>query len=163
MTRTVGIDPGRKGAIALLHGPELVALVDLPVTKSGIDMTTLARYLAELVGAASETEPPARFVIEEPPFMPGQYGQMTKGRDLGRVEGVVSRWDPLPIIARPPVWKRHHGLIKKPKDAARDVALELWPNAVGLLARKKDVDRADAALIARWHYDISTQPTRRTP
>lgn len=153
MNRTIGIDPGRTGAIALLHNHELVQLVDLPATANGIDMLTLRSYLAEMWGP--EGAPPATIVIEELPFMPNQYGQFTKARDLGRVEGVASLYDPTPIAVRPQTWKKHHGLIKQSKDASRELALELWPNAAPLLARKADVDRAEAALIARWWHDTN--------
>lgn len=39
----------------------------------------------------------------------------------------------------------------KDKDAARALAIELWPAQAQLFARKKDQGRADAALIALHH------------
>ncbi|MCB0969165.1 MAG: hypothetical protein KDB37_20225 [Ilumatobacter sp.] len=148
--RTIAVDPGRGGAIALLHRDVLVAVVDMPIMPDrAIDVWTLARYVEDLIG--DESLP--TFVLEEPPFMPDQANQMTKGRDMGRVEATLARFTTTIIPARPPVWKRHHGLIKQPKDASRELALELWPAAEPLLARKGDVDRAEAALIGRWAWD----------
>ncbi len=158
MSRIIGIDPGRHGAIALLEHGRLVAIVDLPYvgekSKTRVDMVELERLLWDLIGPAMETP---TFVIEEPAFMPGQRGQATASRWLGQIEGVVAGWTPTVVRCYPPVWKRHHGLLKQPKDNSRIHARLLWPTARPWLNRKKDVDRAEAALVARWHFDKITQ------
>jgi crossover junction endodeoxyribonuclease RuvC len=50
----------------------------------------------------------------------------------------------------PTVWKRAAGIPpgKQNKDSARSVAIARWPAQAELFARKMDIDRAEAALIA---------------
>ena len=40
--------------------------------------------------------------------------------------------------------------VTKDKDSSRARALELWPERAELFKRKKDADRAEAALLAEW-------------
>jgi crossover junction endodeoxyribonuclease RuvC len=51
-------------------------------------------------------------------------------------------------IVEPPKWKRSFHLHGKDKEGARQLALQRFPSAHALLARKKDHQRAEAALIA---------------
>jgi len=51
-------------------------------------------------------------------------------------------------IIEPSVWKKFHHLPGKDKEAARQRALQLFPGAHALFSRKKDHQRAEAALIA---------------
>jgi hypothetical protein len=72
------------------------------------------------------------------------------GRSVGVVEMLfAARGIPYRFVT-PIAWKKHFGLTGKDKDAARALALELFPAASGLLQRKKDVGRADALLIAEY-------------
>ena len=77
----------------------------------------------------------------------GSVSMFKFGRSLGVIEGVVGGlgW-PLEWIT-PQTWKKHHGLIGKDKDAARLLAIETWPEHAQTFKRKRDVGRADAALI----------------
>ena len=50
----------------------------------------------------------------------------------------------------PQTWKRHFGLLTKPKDASREKALALFPDSAAMLARKKDHNRAEALLLAQY-------------
>jgi hypothetical protein len=56
-------------------------------------------------------------------------------------------------IVEPSVWKKYHALRGSDKEAGRQRALQLFPTAHALLARRKDHGRAEAALIALagWH------------
>lgn len=56
---------------------------------------------------------------------------------------------PLEII-EPTAWKRFWKLPPKDKERSRQRALELFPSAHSLLARKLDHGRAEAALIALY-------------
>jgi crossover junction endodeoxyribonuclease RuvC len=50
-------------------------------------------------------------------------------------------------------WKKHFNLIKTNKDASRTKAIEIYPSISNKLSRKKDSNKADAILIARYfHY-----------
>jgi crossover junction endodeoxyribonuclease RuvC len=70
------------------------------------------------------------------------------GRATGALEAVIACCElPLTII-EPTAWKKIHGLRGGEKEASRQRALQLFPSAHTLLARKKDHGRAEAALIA---------------
>jgi len=51
-------------------------------------------------------------------------------------------------IIEPTAWKKAHHLRGGDKEGGRQRALQLFPSAHALLARKKDHGRAEAALIA---------------
>ncbi len=62
----------------------------------------------------------------------------------------------LPIhLVTPSVWKRHHGIlaVADPKESGRALAIRLFPASAEQFARKKDHNRADAALIAAYGAD----------
>ena len=64
---------------------------------------------------------------------------------------VVALKIPLHFVA-PTVWQKHFHLSAE-KDKARALALRLWPDRAESFRRKKDADRAEAALIARWYVE----------
>jgi crossover junction endodeoxyribonuclease RuvC len=51
----------------------------------------------------------------------------------------------------PAQWKRHFNLLGKSKEASRSLALRLFPRLATYLKRKKDADRAEALLMAKWY------------
>ena len=51
---------------------------------------------------------------------------------------------------RPSKWKKHFDLINSSKDASRTKAIEMYPALSDQLSRKKDVNKSDAILIARF-------------
>jgi hypothetical protein len=55
-------------------------------------------------------------------------------------------------LVTPSRWKRHHGILGSAdgKEAGRALALRLFPASAETFSRKKDHNRSDAALIARW-------------
>ena len=72
------------------------------------------------------------------------------GRATGAIEAAIAL-SGLPVeIVEPSVWKRALRLPGKDKEAARQRALELFPGAHSLLARKRDHGRAEAILIAMF-------------
>jgi crossover junction endodeoxyribonuclease RuvC len=60
----------------------------------------------------------------------------------------MSRAKCSPRIIEPSTWKKFHDLHGGDKEPARQRALQLFPNAHAMFARKKDHGRAKAALIA---------------
>jgi crossover junction endodeoxyribonuclease RuvC len=144
-----GIDPGAHGAIAVLNGSgDLLEVLDMPSTpeangRSATNAPLLAGILArardrsfcELVGARPTDAKVAAFAF---------------GRARGVIEGCAGALS-LPIVfLTPPTWKR---LADIPpgmgnKDLARTRAIARWPAHADLFARKCNVDRAEAVLIA---------------
>lgn len=149
MTVRIGIDPGAtSGAIACFVDDQLLDVVDMPCAGGIIAPTLLAAELREFALAGFDDRP--TIVVEKVHAMPKQGVSSTFkfGRSLGVIEGVVGAFGwPLTWVT-PQAWKKHHGLIGKDKDAARMLALETWPEHADTFRRKKDVGRADAALIA---------------
>ena len=60
----------------------------------------------------------------------------------------------LPIFfVRPSKWKKHFELINSSKDASRTKAIEMYPKLSSQLSKKKDVNKSDAILIAKFFSD----------
>jgi len=140
----VGIDPGITGAIAVLEGGVLTRIADMPVYGGRV----AGNEFADLLLGAD----PHHVIIEDTHPMPknGSIASFKLGLNTGICCGVTQALG-LPLLRiRPIVWKRRNGLIAQPKDAARGLAQELWPDMAHYFRRVKDQGRADAALIARY-------------
>jgi crossover junction endodeoxyribonuclease RuvC len=87
--------------------------------------------------------------------MPGQgvTSMFNFGQSFGVIKGVCAALS-LPIyFVRPTKWKKHFNLIKTNKEAGRTKAIQVYPEISGKLSRKKDSNKADAILIARYFND----------
>ena len=51
---------------------------------------------------------------------------------------------------RPSKWKKHFDLINSSKDSSRTKVIEMYPSLSDQLSKKKDVNKSDAILIARF-------------
>jgi hypothetical protein len=144
----VGIDPGLSGAVARLHGDKLTILRDFKFRK---DISRAVRSL---------THDAALVVIEAVHAMPGEgvcsvfsFGKST-GTAFGALD-IVHTQDPVEVP--PQTWqnffKKLFGITeKKPfKEMTQELAAKLFPAEKQLfLARKKDHNSADAALMAAY-------------
>lgn len=151
MSLIIGIDPGITGALAALDAESLalVDVVDMPTLLEGkkrrVNGSQLGRILRQW-----KSDPIQMVYLEQVHSMPGQgvASMFSMGRSFGSAETAVTLLG-LPLTYVSPVkWKRRARLIGKDKDVARTRAIELYPNAP--LSRKKDHNRADAMLIARY-------------
>ena len=96
-------------------------------------------------------------VVEHVHAMPGQgvTSMFNFGQSFGVVKGICSALS-LPIyFVRPLKWKRHFNLIKTNKDASRTKVIEIYPEISSKISRKKDSNKADAILIARYFNDTN--------
>ena len=94
-------------------------------------------------------------VVEQVNAMPGQgvTSMFNFGQTFGAIKGVCAALE-LPIfLVRPSKWKKHFELINSSKDASRTKAIEMYPAISNQLARKKDVNKSDAILIARFYSE----------
>lgn len=154
---TIGIDPGASGAIALLCDGELYDADDMPTVprRAGgnqVEPVALAGMIRALRGARVGAHVVA--ILEQVSAMPGQgvSSMFRFGESYGVVRGVLGALS-VPIVHAPPAaWKKALGLAGADKDLARTRAIETWPNSAHLFQRKRDVGRADAALIALWGW-----------
>jgi crossover junction endodeoxyribonuclease RuvC len=94
---------------------------------------------------------PDLVIIERVGAMPKQGVSSTFrfGKSYGVAIGVVAALKiPVHFVAAG-VWKRHFNL-PADKEAARARALQLWPGRAELFSRRRDHNRAEAALLARY-------------
>ena len=151
--KILGIDPGVRGGLAVIDvvddtSPQLVDAIDIPLTgvkaKERIDALAVAAWI--------HGHQPQHAYIERGQAMPrqGASSGFKYGRAVGSLEAVVVLCKIPMTIVEPSVWKRLHGLRGGHKELSRQRALELFPSAHSLLARKRDHGRAEAALIALY-------------
>jgi crossover junction endodeoxyribonuclease RuvC len=147
--KILGIDPGINGAFACIH-KDTVTVHDLPTAGEGkhriIATAVLAHQLRQLG--------PTFAVIERVHAMPrqGVSSSFRFGQAFGAIEGVLGALGVSLSYVTPATWKRALGL-SADKDEARLRAIQLYPAAAPDLQRRKDIDRAEALLIARWAKD----------
>jgi crossover junction endodeoxyribonuclease RuvC len=149
--RVLGIDPGIRGGAAVVAvnngaAPTLVDAIDIPVAgigaKERVDVLALRDWIRQ--------HQPDRAVIERAQAMPkqGASSGFKYGRATGALEAVLACCEiPMEII-EPTRWKKLHQLRGSEKEASRQRALQLFPAAHAVFARKMDHGRAEAALIA---------------
>tara|TARA_B100000941_G_C28426108_1_gene511565 strand:- start:298 stop:789 length:492 start_codon:yes stop_codon:yes gene_type:complete len=155
--KIVGIDPGLSGAIAILENKKVLSLFDMPIMAEGkknkrqLNSAQLVNIIKESVNLNDEIA----VVVEQVNAMPGQgvTSMFNFGQTFGAIKGVCAALD-LPIFfVRPSKWKRYFELINSSKDSSRTKVIEMYPSLSNQLAKKKDVNKSDAILIARFYYD----------
>jgi len=151
----IGIDPGNTGAIALLSNKnEFIEVVDMPIMAMGKKNQVNAVALTEIINSyklmSEFNDEHFHAIVEHVQAMPGNgsASMFNFGMGFGVIQGVIAALGASMTLVRPQKWKKTCSLIGKDKDNARTLAQQLYPEAS--LARKKDIGRADAILIARY-------------
>jgi len=148
--KILGIDGGIRGGLAVIEivdgqAPMLVAAIDIPTVgikaKERVNVLATQEFILQhdLVHA----------FLERAQAMPkqGASSGFKYGYSVGMLEGVVVCCGvPLTII-EPGFWKRFHSLRGGVKEHSRQRALQLFPAAHAMLARRRDHGRSEAALI----------------
>ena len=157
MMRIFGIDPGIAGAIAILDEKKIIDVIDLPTMADGkknkkqLNSAHLSQYISSNIININKTV----VVVEQVNAMPGQgvTSMFNFGQTFGAIKGVCAALK-LPIFfVRPSKWKKHFELINSSKDASRTKVIEMYPTLSGQLARKRDVNKSDAILIAKFYFE----------
>ena len=155
--RIIGIDPGLSGAIAILEEKKIKELFDMPVMADGkknkrqLNNALLVRLIKDNIKDLENTV----MVVEQVNAMPGQgvTSMFNFGQTFGAIKGICAALG-LPIyFVRPAKWKKHFELINASKDASRTKAIEMYPSISEQLSKKKDVNKSDAILIARYYSE----------
>ena len=97
-------------------------------------------------------EDSAKVVVEHVTAMPGQgvTSMFNFGQSFGVLKGICAALK-LPIyFVRPVKWKKYFNLIKTNKDASRTKVIEIFPYIASKVSRKKDLNKADSILIAKY-------------
>lgn len=138
----MGIDPGKKGAMAIVDG-ENVRIVPF-------DKDEYMHQIAETAAAAD----PARCVLEHVGAMPGQgvTSTFSFGESFGWLQGVLEAWGIPYELVRPAKWKKEFS-VTSDKNTSVNVARRLFPD-VSLRrtddCRKDDDGMAEALLMAEY-------------
>ena len=155
--KIIGIDPGLSGAIAILENNKVEKIFDIPVMPEGkknkrqLNSAQLVKLLKDNVSNKEEVA----IVVEHVTAMPGQgvTSMFNFGQTFGAIKGICAALG-LPIFfVRPAKWKKHFDLINSSKDASRTKAIEMYPSLSDQLSKKKDVNKSDAILIARFYSE----------
>lgn len=149
---TIGIDPGLSGAIGFVPRDWPAWVEDMPTkphsktgfVKRAVDCQALSVMLRPYGMAGN-----ARVFIERVNAFPGQgVGSMfSLGMSFWGAVGVACALGIDVQLVEPKDWKAHFGLAKD-KEMARVLAARYFPATS--LGRKKDHNRAEALLIAKY-------------
>jgi hypothetical protein len=143
-TCVMAIDPGAvSGAFALFHSDGHVEAGDMAVVDGQLDAAAFARLVRSSHASIA--------VVERVGAMPKQGVASTFkfGVSVGIVHGVLlSCGVPVHLVA-PATWKRQMKLSGSDKEAARAMAIRLFPRVEGLHL-KKHHNRAEALLLGHW-------------
>ena len=152
-----GIDPGVSGAICVLENKKVIEIFDMPTMIDGkknkrqINGSQVTNIIKERLNDGKEII----VVVEHVNAMPGQgvTSMFNFGQSFGIIKGICAALS-LPIhFVRPTKWKKHFKLIKTNKDASRTKVIQTYPEISSKLSKKKDSNKADAILIARYFND----------
>ena len=155
--KIIGIDPGLSGGIAILEDNIIKVLFDMPVMSDGkknkrqLNSALLVKLIKDNIKDTEDTV----MVVEQVNAMPGQgvTSMFNFGQTFGAIKGICAALG-LPIfLVRPAKWKKHFELINSSKDASRTKAIEMYPSISEQLSKKKDVNKSDAILIARFYSE----------
>ena len=154
-----GIDPGVSGAISILENKKVIEVFDMPTmidgkkNKKQVNGSQVTNIIKERLDVDKEKE--IVVVVEHVNAMPGQgvTSMFNFGQSFGVIKGICSALS-IPIyFVRPTKWKKYFNLIKTNKDASRTKVIQVYPEISSKLSRKKDSNKADAILIARYFND----------
>jgi len=151
--KIIGIDPGLSGGIAVLENNKVLNIFDMPVMSEGKKNKRQlnSAQLVSLIKENINSDEDITVVIEQVNAMPGQG--VTSMFTFGAIKGVCAALELPVFFVRPSKWKKHFELINSSKDSSRTKAIEMYPALSNQLAKKKDVNKSDAILIARFYSE----------
>lgn len=160
----VGIDPGLSGALALYAGGNCVTVEDLPIwyakrgKKTARKIDTLG--LQRILNLWADNVAIGEVYVEAVHTMPKQ-GIVSSGQLMeafGAIQACVLCVGLPLVLVDPATWKAATGLPgKHHKDAERIIirrAAMAFPRSAEAFARLKDHNRAEAALLARYGFNL---------
>ena len=155
----IGIDPGISGSICFFEDGRILDVVEMPTMiegKKNKKQVNGSQIYNEILKRIKQTDKKnIKVIIEQVSAMPGQgvTSMFNFGQSFGVIKGICSALS-IPIhFVRPTKWKKHFNLINTSKDASRTKVIEVYPEISSKLSRKKDANKADAILIARYFND----------
>lgn len=151
MKRIAGVDPGQTGAVAIIH-QGIVTLFDTPTEMVKKGKGSKTEYLPSNMADILRDNRIDHVFIEKVGAMPGQgvTSMFGFGKGFGLWLGILAGLQIPYTLITPQAWKKEIMQGVSDKDAARGKAIQLYPQSSRELARKKDIGRADALLIAEY-------------
>ena len=159
--KVIGIDPGLSGGIAILEDKKVLGLYDMPVMAEGkknkrqLNSAELVNIIKNNIKVNEEIA----VIVEQVNAMPGQgvTSMFNFGQTFGAIKGVCAALNIPIFFVRPSKWKKHYELINSSKDSSRTKVIEMYPSLSSQLSKKKDVNKSDAILIARFFSETQFQ------
>ena len=155
----IGIDPGISGSICFFENGKIIDVVEMPTMTEGKKnkrQVNGSQIYNEILKRIMKIEKQnVRVIIEQVSAMPGQgvTSMFNFGQTFGAIKGICAALG-LPIFfVRPSKWKKHFELINSSKDSSRTKVIEMYPSLSDNLSKKKDVNKSDAILIARFYSE----------
>jgi crossover junction endodeoxyribonuclease RuvC len=155
----IGIDPGLSGSICFFEDGKIIDVIEMPTMTEGKKnkkQVNGAQIYNEFSRRIIKLEKQnIRVIIEQVSAMPGQgvTSMFNFGQSFGILKGICSAMQLPMYFVRPAKWKKYFNLINSEKDASRTRAIEIFPYFSSQLSKKKDSNKADAILIASFHYE----------
>ena len=155
----IGIDPGITGSLCFFEDGKIIDLIEMPNMADGKKQKKQVNgsqiYNEILLRTKDVEKKNIKVVIEHVSAMPGQgvTSMFNFGQSFGVLKGICSAMQLSMHFVRPAKWKKYFNLINAEKDASRTKAIEIFPYISNQLSRKKDANKADAALIASFFYE----------
>ena len=154
-----GIDPGVSGAISVLENKKIIEIFDMPTMIDGKKNKKQVNgaEITNIINKELINKKDAKVVIEHVSAMPGQgvTSMFNFGQSFGVLKGICAALK-LPVyFIRPVKWKKHFNLINTEKDASRTKVIEVFPYISSRISKKKDANKADAILIARFFHETA--------
>ena len=152
----IGIDPGISGAICFFENNSIVDVIDMPTMAEGkknkrqVNGSQIFNEISTRIKNKDKRD--VYVVIEHVSAMPGQgvTSMFNFGQSFGVLKGICSAMRLSMYFVRPAKWKKYFNLIKTEKEASRTKAIEIFPEFSSNLSKKKDINKADAILIASF-------------
>ena len=153
----IGIDPGVSGAICILTDGKITEIYEMPTMIDGKKNKKQVNgaEVTNIINKELVNEKDLNVVIEHVSAMPGQgvTSMFNFGQSFGVLKGICAALK-LPVhFIRPVKWKKHFNLINTEKDASRTKVIEVFPYISSKISKKKDANKADAILIARFFHE----------
>ena len=153
----IGIDPGVSGAICILTDGKITEIYEMPTMIDGKKNKKQVNgaEVTNIINKELVNKKDINVVIEHVSAMPGQgvTSMFNFGQSFGVLKGICAALK-LPVhFIRPVKWKKHFNLINTEKDASRTKVIEVFPYISSKISKKKDANKADAILIARFFHE----------
>ena len=152
----IGIDPGISGAICFLKNGKVIDAIEMPSMAEGkknkkqVNGSQIFNEISLRIKDFNKEN--IKVVIEQVTAMPGQgvTSMFNFGQSFGVLKGICSAMQLPMFFVRPVKWKKYFNLIKTNKDASRTKVIEIFPYISSKISRKKDSNKADSILIAKY-------------